>query len=359
VTDTRAVRTRARGTRARRPAPAIGEVAHDLVVPSTADAALSRDFDVATELLAGATDVVLVAHIHPDADALGSALALGMGLARRGKPVAVSFAEPDAIPESLRALPGGHLVVAPDQLPQHPDLLVSLDVGSVERLGSLSRLLDTARTSLVIDHHPSNTRFGKFHLVDSSAEATVVLVARLLDRLGIPIDRKIADNLYAGLATDTGHFRHADSDAHLLAARLIDLGVRATEVMAPITESHPFGWLGMLSQVLGGAVLDREVAGGRGLVYTVIDSPSRTGLRAEELDSVIDILRTTQEAAVAAVLKQTHEQIWQVSLRSRGDVDVAAAAAALGGGGHTRAAGFTHHGSPVAAIDALRAVLAR
>ena len=185
-----------------------------------------------------------------------------------------------------------------------------------------------------------------------------MLVARLLDRLGIPIDRKIADNLYAGLATDTGHFRHADADAHRLAARLIDLGVRATEVMAPITESHPFGWLGMLSEVLGGAVLDRDAVRGRGLVYTFIDSASRTGLRAEELDSVIDILRTTQEAVVAAVLKQTDDHLWQVSLRSRDDVDVAVAAAALGGGGHTRAAGFTHHGTPELAIDALRAVLA-
>ena len=64
----------------------------------------------------------------------------------------------------------------------------------------------------------------------------MVLVARLLDRLGIPIDRQIAENLYAGLATDTGHFRHADSAAHQLAARLIDAGVRPPDVMVPITD---------------------------------------------------------------------------------------------------------------------------
>jgi phosphoesterase RecJ-like protein len=379
------VSTRTRGARVRRPAASlVADTVHadaglatagtgsldaavlDTAVLETAaldagvrdTAALDSEMDVATELLLRARDVVLVAHVHPDADALGSAMALGMGLARRGTPVAVSFAEPVAIPESLRNLPGGHLVVRPEQLPENPDLLVSLDVGSVERLGSLARLLDTCRQSLVIDHHPSNTRFGQFHLVDPSAEATVVLVARLLDRLGIAIDRQIADNLYAGLATDTGHFRHADSAAHQLAARLIDAGVRPEEVMFPITESHPFGWLGMLSAVLGGAVLDREVAHGQGLVYTVIDDVTRGGLRPEELDSVIDILRTAQEAAVAAVLKQTDEHIWQVSLRSRGDIDVAAVAGALGGGGHVRAAGFTHHGDPLLAIDALRAVLA-
>ena len=127
--------------------------------------------------------------------------------------------------------------------------------------------------------------------------------------------------------------------------------------MHPITDSHPFGWLGMLSEVLGGAVLDRAAVGGSGLVYTVIDDAAKAGLRQEELDSVIDIMRTAQEASVAAVLKQTEGDSWQVSLRSRGPIDVAAAAAALGGGGHARAAGFTHHGDPQLAVDALRAVL--
>ena len=86
-------------------------------------------------------------------------------------------------------------------------------------------------------------------------------MARLLDRLGVAIDLAIAENLYAGLATDTGHFRHADSDAHRLAARLIDTGVRPADLLRPITDSHPFGWFAMLSQVLGRAVLDP--AGGR------------------------------------------------------------------------------------------------
>lgn len=359
MTGTRPVRPRTRGARIRRAAPVVADPVLDVLPPVADGSVLAGEMDIATDLLANATDVVLVAHIQPDADALGSAMALGMGLARRGKPVAVSFGEPNAVPESLRGLPGIHLVVPPDRLPASPDLLVSLDVGSVDRLGSLARLLDTCRKSLVIDHHSSNTRFGQFQLVDTSAKATVILVARLLDRLGIPIDRQIAENLYAGLATDTGHFRHADSGVHVLAARLIDAGVRPPEVMSPITDSHPFGWLSMLSNVLAGAVLDREAAHGRGLVYTVIDDTTRAGLRPEELDSVIDIIRTAREAGVAAVLKQTGAHSWQVSLRSRGSVDVAAAAGALGGGGHILAAGFTHQGDPQLAVDALRAVLDR
>src|SRR5689334_171498 len=85
-------------------------------------AAQLSDMDIATELLIRATDVVLVGHVHPDADALGSALALGLGLERRGVPVVVSFAEPGEIPQSLRSLPGGHLVVPADAVPDRPDL---------------------------------------------------------------------------------------------------------------------------------------------------------------------------------------------------------------------------------------------
>lgn len=355
MTDTRATRSRARTTRPRRAAPMVTPL-QDVALPPV-NGTVDADLDTAVELLLRANDVVLLAHIQPDADALGSALALGLGLSRRGIPVAVSFAEPDGVPESLQGLPGAHLVVPADRLPAHPDLLVSLDVGSAERLGSLAPLLGASRQSLVIDHHASNTRFGQFHLVDAGAQATVILVARILDRLGVPMDRDIAENLYAGLATDTHHFRHADATSHLLAARLIDAGVRPPELMHAISDSHPFGWLDMLSDVLGAAVLDRDAACGHGLVYTVIDSQTRDGLRAEELDSVIDIIRTAQEAGVAAVLKQTHDEQWQVSLRSRGPVDVAAVAAVLGGGGHVRAAGFTHHGDPQLAVDALRAAL--
>ena len=358
MTDSRATRTRVpRGNRTRRPGPVLGPPMHDVLAPASDGAAVDTDLDTAVEVLLRARDVVLLAHIQPDADALGSALALAMGLSRRGIRVAVSFAEPDGIPESLQALPGTELIVAPDDLPEHPDLLVSLDVGSAERLGSLQRLLGTARQSLVIDHHASNTRFGQFHLVDAAAQATVILVARILDRLGVVIDKPIAENLYAGLATDTQHFRYADADTHMLAARLIDAGVRPPQLMHAITDAHPFGWLSMLSDVLAAAVLEPDAACGHGLVYAVIHLTSRRGMRSEELDSVIDILRTAQEAGVAAVLKQTDDDRWQVSLRSQGPIDVAAVAGTLGGGGHVRAAGFTHHGEPRAAIDALRVAL--
>lgn len=327
----------------------------------------TSELATAAELIESAADVVLLAHINPDADALGSALALGLALEATGRTVTVAFAEPAAVPLSLRGLPGQHLVVPVPRVPRRPDLVVTLDVNSRERLGRLAWLMDSGAETLVIDHHASNTRFGRHQLVDIAAESTTVLVVAILDRLGLPTDHDIAANLYAGLATDTVGFRFASAAAHQLAARLLDTGLNPDELMRPITDLHPFGWLDMLSRVLGSAVLDRGAARGRGLCWTVIDATAAAGMRPEELDSVIDILRTASEAQVAAVFKEAEPGRWQVSLRSRpgldatgttvAGIDVAAVATTLGGGGHVRAAGFGFAGSVRDAVDALVSAL--
>ncbi len=321
--------------------------------PRRASAQLTR----ACELLRSASSVVLLAHINPDADALGSALALGLALRNSGAEVTVAFADPVEVPVSLRNLPGQELIRPASDVPDEPDLVVTLDVNSPQRLGSLVSLLQTAGHSLVVDHHASNGGFGDDQLIDDAAESTTVLVAALLDGLGLPFDHDIAANLYAGLATDSVGFRHASPFAHRLCARLLEVGVEPTELMRPITDLHPFAWLGMLSAVLAAAALDPDAAGGLGLVHTVITAEAAMGIRPEELDSVIDIVRSASEAEVAAVFKELEPDSWQVSLRSRCLVDVAAIAGLLGGGGHVRAAGFGFQGSAADALTLLKNAL--
>ena len=310
----------------------VTSIADDLAVAATQVA----------DVLRRSRCVVLLAHINPDADALGSALALGLALESLGVEAHVAFGFPVATPESLRELPGQHLIGRP--VPERPDAVVSLDAASPGRLGHLERLLTSATTSIVIDHHASNLGFGKLNWIDPQAEATVVMVAELIDELGVEIDVGMAANLYAGLATDTVNFRFASGAGHALAARLVDIGVQASQVLLPITDSHPFAWLGMLGGVLSAATLDPAAAGGQGLVAVRVRLADAAGLRQEELDSIIDIVRTAQEAAVAAVIKETGPDDWQVSLRSRNGVNVGRVATALGGGGHPRAAGYSFTG---------------
>lgn len=313
---------------------------------------------VAAELLARAPDVTLLAHVQPDADSLGSALALGIALRRRGAAVRVSFATPDAVPETLRPLDVLGLVVPPAQVPERPALLVACDAAEPSRLGGLRGRLDTACTTVMIDHHASNPGFGDVQVLDPDAEATVVLVHRVLAAMGAALDVDVARCLYAGLVTDTRGFRTAGAGAHRMAADLIDAGVDAEALVRPIMDSHPHRWLAVLGSALDRCVLEPDAAGGHGLVHTTVEAADVSRFRVEEVDGVVDLLRTAAEAEVAAVLKQVGERRWSVSLRSKGAVDVAAAAVRVGGGGHRAAAGVTLDGSAHDVLAALRAALA-
>jgi phosphoesterase RecJ-like protein len=316
------------------------------------------DVAAAVELLTGAQDVTLVAHVRPDADALGSALALGIVLARRGATVRVSFAAPSQAPESLLGLDVLGLLVPPTEVPAAPELLVMCDTAAPGRLGSLADRLATARRSLLIDHHASNPGFGAVRVLDPAAEATVVLVHRILTAMAAPIDEAVARCLYAGLFTDTVGFRTAGPAAHRMAAELLEAGVQVESLLAPMTDTHPFEWFAALADVLRAAVLDPAAAGGRGLVSAVVPAELMARFRPEELDGIIDRIRTAAEAEVAAVLKQVGPRRWSVSMRAKGAVDVAAAAVALGGGGHPKAAGFTRDGDPDVILGELRVALA-
>ncbi len=311
----------------------------------------------AVELLADAETIAVIAHVHPDADTIGAGLALGLVLDKSGKQVEVSFAEPATLPESLASLPGCGLLVTPDEMRRDVDLVVTVDVPSVKRLGALSDLAVAGRELLVIDHHASNELFGTANFVDVSADSTTMMIADILDKWAKPIDADVAHCIYAGLTTDTGSFRWASARALRLAARLVDIGVDNAAISRTLMDSHPFGWLPLLSRVLGSARLLPDAAGGRGLVYAVVGNADWTSSRPEEVESIVDIVRTTQQAEVAAVFKEIAPQQWSVSMRAKAAVDLATVASAFGGGGHRLAAGYSTTGSIDDVVTSLRTAL--
>jgi len=323
----------------------------------------------AVKILDGAETIWLACHVRPDADALGSMLAVASALTskrraggRSATTVGASFGdEPFEVPAILRFLPGQSLLRPPAQVPERPEVMVSFDAASIDRLGLLAGRAEAAGELIVLDHHASNTGFGSVSLVDAGAAATAVLAAELIGRLGIPLSQDIALGLYAGLVTDTGSFKYSATtpQVHQLAARLLATGIDPGIVARELYDRAPFGYLGMLSAALGRAKLDRDAAGGLGLVWTTVTKADRdqAGLSLDAAESVIDVVRKTDEAEIAAVLKEDDAGAWQVSVRSKSLVDVGAACAALGGGGHARAAGFSYSGGEGAAIRALRQLL--
>ena len=240
--------------------------------------------------------------------------------------------------------------MAPEELRRDADLVVTVDIPSVNRLGALRDLAAPDRHVLVIDHHASNDLFGTANYVDPSADSTTMLVADLLDAWGKPIDKRVAHCLYAGLTTDTGSFRWASARAHRLAARLVELGVDNAAISRTLLDTHPFAWLPMLSRVLGSARLLPDAAGGRGLVYAVVhtrNGPTR-GPRKWRASSTSSA--PPQQAEVAAVFKEIEPRNWSVSMRSK-SFDLASVASTFGGGGHRLAAGYSAVG---AADDVVR-----
>jgi bifunctional oligoribonuclease and PAP phosphatase NrnA len=311
----------------------------------------------AVELLSRAATIAVVAHVHPDADTIGAGLALALVLDKWDKEVEVSFASPATLPESLASLPGCHLLVSPGAMRRNVDLVVTVDIPSVKRLGGLGDLAAPGQQLLVIDHHASNDMFGTANFIDVSADSTTMMIAEILDTWGKPIDKEVAHCIYAGLTTDTGSFRWASPRALRLAARLVEIGVDNAAISRTLMDSHPFAWLPLLSRVLGSAQLLPDAVGGRGLVYAVVENQDWITSRPEEVESIVDIVRTTQQAEVAAVFKEVEPQRWSVSMRAKADVDLAAVASVFGGGGHRLAAGYTTTGSIGDAVTSLSAAL--
>ncbi|UMB67943.1 DHH family phosphoesterase [Mycobacterium paraterrae] len=324
----------------------------------TESAAAQRvDAAGAAHVIDAAASVGVVCHVHPDADTIGAGLALGLVLDRCGKSVEVSFAAPAALPESLSLLPGKHLLVDPAAMRRDVDLVVTVDIPSVNRLGDLRDMVGPGHEVLVIDHHASNQLFGTANFVEPSADSTTMMVAELLDAWEKPIDADVACCLYAGLTTDTGSFRWASASAYRLAARLVELGIDNAGITRSLMDTHPFAWLSMLSRVLSSAQLVPDAAGGRGFVYAVVTNQEWASARPEEVESIVDIVRTTQQAEVAAVFKEIEPQQWSVSMRAKADIDLSAVASSFGGGGHRLAAGYSTTGSVDDVVTALSAAL--
>jgi len=328
---------------------------------------MAADWARAVQILGSAREVCLACHIRPDADALGSMLAVAHALRLRAgssaQRVIASFGDqPFEVPKILRFLPGASLLSRPDSYPAQPQVMVTFDAASADRLGLLEACAARAQELIVLDHHASNTRFGTLHLIDPAAAATAVLAHDLIAALGVPITRDIALGLYAGIVTDTGSFKYSTTSprVHQIAAQLLATGIEPGAVAQELWDSAPFGYLGMLSLVLGRAVLEPAAAAGHGLVWTTVSRADRAayGLHYDVAESVIDMLRRTDEADVAVVLKESDDGRWMVSSRSKGKVDVGRACTRAGGGGHRSAAGFTAPGTVQEAMAGLREYLA-
>lgn len=312
------------------------------------------DLDQAVAAIEAADALALACHVSPDGDALGSLLAMHHLCRANGKPSIASWAEPAEAAPHYSFMPGLDLKTPPADFPDAPDVMVTFDCGSLQRLGGLAGPAKAAGELIVVDHHASNDRYGSINVVDPDAAASAVLVKRLADGLGWTLDQPSALCLYTGLVTDTGRFQYSNTTPEVfdLASELARFDLPIAAMTRELFEKHRFDYLQLAAAVISRARLDREL--GFVAAYITADDMDRHGVSIDETEGLIDLIRRTAEAEVSCVAKESPEGV-RVSLRSIRTVDVAAIATRFGGGGHRFAAGFTSDEPIESVIDAIEA----
>ena len=312
--------------------------------------------DEAVRLLGSAPSVALACHVGPDGDALGSMLAMHHLCRANSKPSIASWPEPFVVAPHYTFLPGLDLTTKPVDFPARPEVMVTFDCGSLDRLGELGAPAKDAGELIVLDHHRSNDRYGSINVVDDDAAATAVVVREVARELGWSLTRDAALCLYTGIVTDTGRFQYSSTTAEVfgLAEELAGFDLPIADMTRQLFEENRFAYLQLVATCLARAELDELL----GFVATWIteDDLRRYGVQIEETEGLIDLVRRAAEAEVSCVLKETPDGV-RVSLRAISATDVGAIAAHFGGGGHRYAAGFTAHGDVRDVLNAIKAEL--
>ncbi len=307
-----------------------------------------------------AREILITSHVHPDGDALGSELALAFALRKLGK--AVRVVNDHRAPEKYAFLdPGGLIEILSGEPPADAfpqvDLAILLDTSEPSRAGRLAkRFFGTNWDRICLDHHPGpeDSRF-LLHWVADRAPATGTLVLRLIDFLGVPLDRPIATALFVAIATDTGWFHFANTLPSTLrdAGRLVEAGVEPEEIHNRVYGESSLARLRLLGKLL--CEIRSELDGRFAWALLSRAELQRAGVPTQELDGFSEQLKSVRGADVVALVLETAPGSYKVSLRSRGDADVRAIAADLGGGGHEKAAGCRLEGSWDDVLSRLRA----
>ena len=311
-------------------------------------------------LLSSPKHIVITVHQRPDADSLGTGLALAALLKKQQHQVQVIA--PSAYPDFLNWLPGAAEVIICAQgqqeksfeLLKKADVIFCIDFPTLNRLNEMEPVVRNATaTKVVIDHHATDEAFGDLIFRDTKAAATAELLYRIIEALGAQdwVDQHMAECLYAGIMTDTGSFKHANTTAqtHLVTAQLMHYGIDVTKISALVYENYSLNKL----KFLGFALSHRFfILPEYNTAYFVIHAKDyqEYQLRTGDTEGLADHALSVKGIILGAVIKEKKEGI-RLSLRSAGEVHVGLwAQEYFNGGGHKNAAGATSHLSLEATI---------
>lgn len=301
------------------------------------------------DAIQSAKTIDCVTHVHPDGDAIGSELALVMALKKLGKTVRVVNADPP--PQSLQFLPGTDMATLYREGLTPADLLIAIEVPDAKRMGPAKALLGATKGVLNIDHHPTNTLYGTWNIMDEKAAAVGEMVYQLIGQLASLnqgrslMDADIAAGLYAAILTDTGRFGYSSTSpaTHRITAELLGFGLRPYDFVKQIYETSSAPRLALLAKSLATLQVSAECP----VAWIRVSHAmfQETGTTSEDTEGFVDYPRSVTGMEVAVLLREDEPGVVKVSLRSVNEAKVSGIAQAFGGGGHDKAAGCLVRGS--------------
>lgn len=287
------------------------------------------------EKIVGSSNIVLISHVNPDGDALGSSLSMYKILKNLGKNVTV--VNMTDLASYLDFIPNYDKVKK--TIPKNCDLMISFDCGSFDRLG----IEEKPEFLINIDHHASNTNYGDINLIEPKAASTSQVVYNILKENAIDIDEESAIAIYTALVTDTGNFQYESVDAKVfdMAADLVRYGVKPEFISKMLYERDKLSRLRFMAKALD--TLELHCEGKAGIITITKEMLDSTGAIKEDTDGVVNMVRKLKTVEVALMLREDEDGI-KISLRSKNYLNVSEIATKYGGGGHIRASGATIKG---------------
>lgn len=289
-----------------------------------------------------ANNIVIISHVGPDGDTLGSMLALKEIILKNNPNKLISTIVAGNVPEVYQFLPGIEETVCSDDpsLLGSYDLAITVDCAALDRTGNSIGIFRQAKNRLNIDHHVTNDGFGDINLIDGSAAATGEIIYHIAQKLEVEMTKEIAINIYTAILTDTGGFRFANTspETFIIASKLMNAGVSPGDIYKKCYESKPIQMVKINAYAVNNAIFceDDKIA------YTLVKREDLNNYNANDdhLDGISEALRQIDSVEVSMILKETLKGYTKVSFRSNRP-DVCRIAEFFGGGGHKLAAGCT------------------
>ena len=285
---------------------------------------------------------VIASHKNPEIDCIASAVVVSLIFDSLKKNY--TLYNPDVLPYNCGYLKNSEKFKR--TLPKEYDLVIVVDCGEIERIGEAHKVIQASSATVInIDHHLTNTNFGHVNYVEPQAAATSEVLYDVMKLFPESLTRDMAIAIYSSLMADTGSFRYSSTSERtfVLAAEMLKVGINSWDVSEKIYENQPLSRIKLIQLALGTLAIDKSKKIGSILVSRAM--MKKTKVTSAECDGLINYPRSIQGVEVALQYRELEKDLYKVSFRSKGKVNVAEIAQSFGGGGHRNASGCELKGS--------------